>query len=91
MHKVVEGILGVALMDNVKARILGPDGIYRRCPQPKPGELIYDPFCGSGSTIVAAHQLGRTGYGCEIDPAYLAVELERISLLGLKPELEGQS
>jgi DNA modification methylase len=57
----------------------------------KPGELIYDPFCGSGSTIIAAHQLGRIGYGCEIDPAYLAVELERLSLLGLKPELEDQS
>jgi DNA modification methylase len=56
-----------------------------------PGELIYDPFCGSGSTIVAAHQLGRIGYGCEIDPGYLAVELERLSMLGLKPELEGQS
>jgi len=53
----------------------------------RPGELVYDPFCGSGSTIVAAHQLGRIGYGCEIDPGYLAVELERLSLLGLKPEL----
>jgi DNA modification methylase len=51
------------------------------------GELIYDPFCGSGSTILAAHQLGRIGYGCEIDPAYIAVELERLSLLGLKPEV----
>jgi DNA modification methylase len=52
-----------------------------------PGDLVYDPFAGSGSTIVAAHQLGRNGYACEIDPAYLAVELERLSLLGLKPEL----
>jgi hypothetical protein len=34
----------------------------------RPGELVYDPFCGSGSTILAAHQLGRIGYGCEIDP-----------------------
>ena len=53
----------------------------------KPGELVYDPFCGSGSTVVAAHQLGRVGYGCEIDPAYVAVALERLSLLGLKPRL----
>jgi polyphosphate kinase len=35
---VVEGILGVALMDNVKARCLQPDGTYRRCPAAKPGE-----------------------------------------------------
>jgi DNA modification methylase len=53
----------------------------------RPGELVFDPFCGSGSTIVAAHQLGRIGFGCEIDPAYLAVQLERLSMLGLRPEL----
>jgi DNA modification methylase len=51
------------------------------------GELVYDPFLGSGSTVVAAHQLGRIGYGCEIDPGYLAVALERLALIGLKPEL----
>jgi hypothetical protein len=51
------------------------------------GELVYDPFLGSGSTIVAAHQLGRVGYGCELDAGYAAVALERLSLLGLKPEL----
>jgi DNA modification methylase len=53
----------------------------------RPGELIYDPFCGSGSTLLAAHQLGRIGYGAEIDPGYAAVTLERFSMLGLKPEL----
>lgn len=52
----------------------------------RPGELIYNPFAGSGSTILAAHQLGRIGYGCEIDAGYVAVTLERLSLLGLKPE-----
>jgi len=51
------------------------------------GELVYDPFCGSGSTLLAAHQLDRVGYGVEIDPAYVAVTLERLSALGLKPEL----
>ena len=53
----------------------------------RPGEVIYDPFAGSGSTVVAAHQLGRIGYGCELDPAYLAVQLERLSMLGLQPKL----
>ncbi len=53
----------------------------------RPREIVYDPFCGSGSTIVAAAQLKRVGFGCELDPAYLAVELERLGALGLKPEL----
>ena len=29
----------------------------------RPGERVYDPFGGSGSTLLAAHQLGRIGYG----------------------------
>ena len=53
----------------------------------RPNEIIYDPFCGSGSTILAAAQLNRVGYGCELDPGYVAVELERLASLGLKPEL----
>jgi len=53
----------------------------------RPGEIVYDPFCGSGSTLVAAHQLRRIGYGVEIDLGYAAVTLERLSQLGLKPEL----
>jgi DNA modification methylase len=52
-------------------------------------ERIYDPFCGSGTTLLAAHQLGRIGYGCEIDPGYVAVTLERLSTLGLTPKLAG--
>jgi DNA modification methylase len=51
------------------------------------GEIIYDPFLGSGSTLVAAHQLSRVGYGVEISPEYLAVALERLSMLGLEPSL----
>ena len=39
-YRIVEGILGVVLSDNVKARVLGPDGIYRRPPPPRPGEAV---------------------------------------------------
>jgi DNA modification methylase len=56
----------------------------------RPDELVYDPFCGSGTTLVAAHQLGRIGYGIEIDPGYVAVTLERLTALGLEPRLEKQ-
>jgi site-specific DNA-methyltransferase (adenine-specific) len=53
----------------------------------KVGGAVLDPFCGSGSTLVACEQTGRTGFGCEIDPKYVAVALERLSLMGAVPRL----
>lgn len=41
------------------------------------GDLIYDPFSGSGTTIIAAENLGRRCRAIEISPAYIAVTLER--------------
>ncbi len=57
-------------------------------------DVVCDPFLGSGTAMAAAHMLGRTGYGCEISPAYCDVILGRmISLISEKPVLAatGQS
>ena len=51
------------------------------------GDAVYDCFLGSGTTMVAAEQTGRICYGMEIDPKYVAVTLERMKDMGLKPEL----
>lgn len=48
--------------------------------------VVLDPFGGSGSTIVAAENQGRTCYAMEIDPAYCAVILERLAGMGLEPK-----
>jgi DNA modification methylase len=48
---------------------------------------VYDPFVGSGTTLVAAESLKRSCYALEISPPYAAVCLERLSALGLVPEL----
>ena len=40
---------------------------------------VYDPFLGSGTTMVAAQNLGRKCYGLEISPAYCAVILQRMA------------
>jgi DNA modification methylase len=45
------------------------------------GDLWLDPFCGSGTTIVAAHNNNRRGYGIEMLPKYVAVILERLSTM----------
>ena len=53
-------------------------------------ELIYDPFLGSGTTLIAAAQLGRKCYGMEISPQYCDVIVKRWeNLTGKKAVLEG--
>ncbi len=41
------------------------------------GDVLYDPFLGSGTTLIAAEQLGRKCYGMEISPAYCDVIVKR--------------
>lgn len=41
------------------------------------GELVFDPFLGSGTTLVAAAQLGRRCFGMEIEPKYCDVIVRR--------------
>jgi len=53
--------------------------------------IITDPFLGSGTTMVAAEQLGRVCYGMEIEPKYVAVTLERLADMGLEPKLADTS
>lgn len=39
----------------------------------KGGDLVYDSFLGSGSTLIASEQTGRLCYGTELDPSYVDV------------------
>jgi DNA modification methylase len=50
------------------------------------GDLVLDPFLGSGTTIIAAHRTGRRCYGCEISPEYCEVILQRCEAEGLTVE-----
>jgi len=43
----------------------------------KPGEAVYDPFVGSGATIIAAETIGRICYAIDIDCAYTDVAVKR--------------
>lgn len=56
----------------------------------RPGEVVLDPFGGSGSTMMAAEQLGRACYMVELDPAYIDVICKRYEeLTGEKAEYLG--
>lgn len=52
------------------------------------GDLVYDPFMGSGTTGVACAQLGRRFVGCEIDPKYHDLARRRIEEAYNRPTLD---
>jgi site-specific DNA-methyltransferase (adenine-specific) len=52
-------------------------------------DFVYDPFCGSGSTILAANQENRVAYGMEISPRYVDLICARFQIhTGIHPILE---
>ena len=70
-------------------RVLGEDRYEHETPKPvdmivrvvksscKVWGTVYDPFSGTGTTIIASEKLGRTCYAMEIEPKYAQVTIER--------------
>jgi len=58
----------------------------------KKSNLIFEPFTGSGTTMVAAHQLNRKCYGMELDPKYCQVIIDRMIKLdeSLEVKINGE-
>jgi len=53
----------------------------------KPGDLVLDPFMGSGTTAQVAQDLGRDWIGVELNPDYIKLQDKRtaqLSLMGLR-------
>jgi DNA modification methylase len=46
-----------------------------------PGDVILEPFSGSGTTLIAAHKAERICFGIELDPKYVDVAVKRYEAL----------
>ena len=55
----------------------------------RPGDLVFDPFLGSGTTAVTARKLGRHFAGIEIEPDYCCWALERLHRAEADPAIQG--
>jgi site-specific DNA-methyltransferase (adenine-specific) len=57
-----------------------PESLAERCIRigSRPGDLVLDPFMGSGTTAVAAARLDRRFIGCELNPEYVEMAARRL-------------
>lgn len=53
------------------------------------GDVVLDPFCGCGTTLVSAQQLGREWIGMDISPTAVELMSRRLQQLGVRPKLVG--
>ncbi len=63
----------IALVERLIETFLHPDG-----------QVVLDPFCGSGSTLVAAEQAGKRGIGIELSTEYIALTESRLQSVASK-------
>ena len=66
-----------------------PEKIAERCIKATSdvGDLVLDPFIGSGTTAAVAKRLGRNYLGIELNPEYIKLAEERIAGVAYQPEL----
>ncbi len=67
-----------------------PEALIRRVVEActDPGDVILDPYLGSGTTIAAATKLGRSAIGIDQNAEAIAIARQRIEALGTKPRVE---
>jgi DNA modification methylase len=73
MRKGEEGDL-LALHPTVKPVRMIADAIL---DVSRRGDIVLDPFLGSGTTLLAAHRVGRSCYAMELDPLYVDTAIRR--------------
>lgn len=57
----------------------------------KPGDRVFDPFLGSGTTAVVAQKLGRAYFGIEINKEYCRWAVKRLQIAKSNKEIQGYS
>jgi hypothetical protein len=78
--KTWSSVWDIAPKPNLDHAVAFPVELPNRCIRAAsmPDDLVFDPFSGSGTTIVAAEMTGRSCHAIEISPAYIDVACKRL-------------
>ena len=87
--KAYSTVWEIAAINEVQASAAFATEIPTRCIRAasSPNDIVLEPYCGTGTTIIAAHREGRRGYGVERDLRWADVILRRAEAEGLNVEL----
>lgn len=92
-HKVMDGVLSIGREKQNRTGhpavfpVALPTEIIRAYTDP--GDVVFDPFGGSGTTLLAAEREGRTALLMEIEPSYCDIAIERFRKACGQPPLPG--
>jgi site-specific DNA-methyltransferase (adenine-specific) len=56
----------------------------------RPGDVVFDPFCGAGTTAIAAAKLGRKYVMTEVDPHYVRITNEKLAAMREHADMFGE-
>jgi len=76
-----QGFHGCQMPEQLLGRII------RACSNE--GDLVFDPFCGSGTTLAVAKKLGREFIGCELSEEYVTNATARLEEIHIGTKLDG--
>lgn len=86
VHETVADVWDIATINNMAKERTGyptqkPLALLERfvAAHSRPGELVLDPFCGSGTTLFAAQRLGRRAIGIDASPEAIRIARERLA------------
>ena len=76
-----QGFHGCQMPERLLARIVAASS--------NPGDVVFDPFTGSGTTLAVAKKLGRDWLGCELSPEYAEAATARLEAAAVGDPLDG--